>query len=717
VLIAAVVGAFLLGLLAGGRPGNLTGVSLRWSGLLFLAVALRYGTETAISNNIELAAAGRLPLYTAAFGLLALWLWLNRARPGLLVAAAGVLSNGIAVAMNGGWMPVWKPALDLVGFTPSDLVVSFHRLLPATPGPEFLVRGGPLGDLIPIPVPLITNVASIGDVFIAIGIALFVFVSLVRSAGDEYDATGVRRMQPAPGSPGLERAEGRAAPGSTDPLLVPTLAEPVSVVAARGQALVAAVAVPLIRPATGLVAFPHVTSPAGWGGAAAAGAAANATVVPSVAAAMPSADVVLPRPAWPRIPVRARIGEHPYVRLALDARFSALWLGQLVSLFGDRLHQVALAVLVLGVTGSPVEVGLVFLAATLPNLLVGPIAGTFVDRWNQKHVLVLSDLLRAGLVIVLPLAAEHDIRLVYPIVFAITVVSVFFRPARAAVLPRIVRPEDLTAANSAGWTAETLADIAGYPLAGLFVGFLGGALTLAFWVDAASYLVSAMLIATMAIPPVVRSVGPAVGGAVRSFIGDLASGWQFLRGEPTLFANTLVSAVAQLSIGATLALTVVYARDVLDGRFISYPQSYAAIDAAIGVGSLLGGFVIGAIGSRWRKGPLVIGGYVVMGLATIMLGSTGNIVLALGCAGIIGVSNMVFIIPTQTLFAERTPQDLMGRVVGIRFSIVFGSLAAAMAVSGFLAEWIGTGAVFVGFGALTALAGGLAALLPAVRDS
>ena len=88
--------------------------------------------------------------------------------------------------------------------------------------------------------------------------------------------------------------------------------------------------------------------------------------------------------------------------------------------------------------------------------------------------------------------------------------SLFFRPAKAAILPRIVRRDELTAANGAIWTGETLADIGGYPLAGLFVGFLGANLALAFWVDAVTYLVSAVLLVGLIIPPVVSVTGPRV---------------------------------------------------------------------------------------------------------------------------------------------------------------------------------------------------------------
>jgi DHA3 family macrolide efflux protein-like MFS transporter len=694
-LIGGLVLGFVAGLIAGGRPGNLGRVQFRWVGLLFFAVALRYSTEAAIANGVGVVETARLPLYTGAFSLLALWLWLNRGWPGFLVAGAGVLANAIAVALNGGWMPVWRPALDLVGMTQGDLVVSFHRLLPDAVDAAFLLKAGPLADLVPFPVPLLANVASIGDVFISLGLAWFAF----------------NAVQPRP------QASRTIWTPADDQVAVTAVPTPLSLSLVRAQGFDISRAIgPLVRPETGLaplvVATEGAAGTVGLAGAALPVATPGAAAVPGMAAT-PGAAIPIVIPAG----LRVRVAQHPYVRLARDARFSALWIGQLISLFGDRLHQVALGVLVLGATGSPIQVGLVFLAATLPNLLVGPVAGTFVDRWDQKRLMVASDLLRAGLVISLPFAAEANIQLVYPIVFGVTLVSVFFRPARAAVLPRIVRQDDLMAANAAMWTGETIADIAGYPLAGLFVAFVGSALGVAFWLDAGSYVVSAILIASLTIPPVARRVGPVVGSALRSFLGEMRDGWQFLRGERALFWNTLISAVAQLSIGATLALTVVYARDVLDGRYIPYPQSYAAIDTAIGVGNLVGGFLIGAIGNRWRKGLLVILGYVTMGAATVFLGATGNVLLALGCAGAIGVANMVFIIPTQTLFAERTPENLMGRVVGIRFSIVFGSLSAAMAISGVIAESVGAGVVFVAFGVVTAVAGLVGTLIPAVRNA
>lgn len=638
ILLGPLLG-LIAGLLARGRLVRLIDVRLRWAALLFAALALRVGTQIAITNDIDLAATLRLPLFGAAFGLLALGAWFNRDHPGMLAVAVGLAANGLAIVVNGGWMPVWQPALDAVGITLGDPHLSFYRPLSPDLDLNFFLSAGPLGDVIPLPLGALREVASVGDLLIAVGLGWFIFATLLRGREDPEGGVSLgpgRRMAVETGL-GLER--------------------PIMLGGGRGAGL---------------------STP---------------------------------------FPVGGRVRGHPYIRLALNAPFAAYWLAQTISLFGDRLHQVALGVLVYAITDSPLLTGLVFLAATLPNIMLGPIAGTFVDRWEHKRVLIASDLLRAVMVLSLPFAAQIEIYLVYPIVFAITTVSLFFRPAKVAILPRIVPADDMLAASSATWTADTLADLCGFPVAGIFVAVLGADLALAFYVDSATYILSALLIAGIAVAPLVRETAPKLGGAIRTFANELADGWRFLRGQPALIQNTLISALAQMSVGVTLALTVVYARDALDGRLIPYPQNYAAIETAIGIGNLVGGLAVGMLGARLRKGWMVVGGFVGMGLAIVILGLTSNVAVALAAATVMGVANLIFIIPTQTIFIEMTPVELMGRVVAFRGSLVFGSMTLAMAVSGVLAEVVPVGVVIAAFGLLTALGGLIGALLPAVRDA
>jgi DHA3 family macrolide efflux protein-like MFS transporter len=670
VLIAGLLIGLIAGFAAGGRLDNLIAIRLRWPLVIFGALALRLGTEAALTREVGIVESLRVPLLAAAYGILAVGLWANRARPGMSLALVGIALNATAILVNGGFMPVWEPSLTAAGFGRADVLSPIHVILPATLDVNFFRSAGPLGDVIPIPLPWLRNVLSFGDVILGAGLAFFLFAGLVHRPEETWP-DGRPTHRPEPSQPVI-----LAGPAAYD--------LPGGVRAGTGLAASLAGVAALERPV--------VLGGSGAGLASLAPAASGGVTAP----ALPG--------VFRGVGVRAR--HHPYVRLAVNGSFSALWTGQLISLLGDRVHQVALAALVYGTTNSAIAGSLTFVAATLPNLLFGPIAGVLVDRWDQKRVLIVSDVLRAGIVLLIPAGVSVNVVLAYPLVFLLTTVSIFFRPARTAVIPRVVREDELVTANSATWMSETLADVAGYPLAGLFVAFLGSALPLAFWLDSVSYVASAMLVVAVVIPPVVRSVGsvapvPGLAG-IRD---DLVAGWRFLRGEPVLLANTLQAVAGQLTIGATIALTPLYAKVVLRLDSLSWTAAYAFMETGIGVGNLVGGFVIGLLGARIAKGRMVIGGYAAYGLAVVGLGLTNNLSLALGLAFAMGVSNMVFIIPTQTLFQERTPGDMIGRVVGFRFSAVFGAMTFAMAASGVLGDAAGVGPVLVVFGVITVAAG------------
>ena len=286
-----------------------------------------------------------------------------------------------------------------------------------------------------------------------------------------------------------------------------------------------------------------------------------------------------------------------------------------------------------------------------------------------------------------------------------------------------------------------MADIIGWPLAGLFVVSLGSAIPVAFWLDAATYAASAALLSTIvvrqtgvrssravddaesrtpgAVPstPEAASVSPpASPPANEGFVGELKAGWHFLRGEPVLLANTLQATVAQLTVGVLIALTPAFALTVFGEDPLGWNAVYSFIEMSQGIGSLIGGFVVGLIGVRYAKGRMVIGGYALFGFFLFLFALTGNLALVLGFSFGSGIANMVFLIPSQTLFQERTPPELMGRVVGFRFALVFGAMTMAMAVGGLLAEAFGVTTVIAVSGLITMAAGLGGMLVPAVRD-
>jgi MFS family permease len=166
-----------------------------------------------------------------------------------------------------------------------------------------------------------------------------------------------------------------------------------------------------------------------------------------------------------------------------------------------------------------------------------------------------------------------------------------------------------------------------------------------------------------------------------------------------------------------LALTPVYAEHVFGGGQPGWQAVYAFIETGVGAGNLLGGFLIGLVGMRFAKGQMVIAGYTFFGLAITFLALSGNLGLAIGFAFGSGIANMLFVIPSQTLFQERTPPELMGRVVGFRFALVFGAMTLAMALGGLLAEVVGVVVVLATFGLVTMATGLVGLFIPAVRDA
>jgi MFS family permease len=571
---------------------------------------------------------------------------------------------------------------------------------------EFFLRLGPLADVIPIPIPPFQNVASIGDLFLSAGLGFFLFATLLRSPAESQRAldearedrllgvSGTARLHAPAG--GIRGTTAGAIPASTG--LSPALEE------------TAALERPLLlgSTSTGQAAPTFGRLPDG-------------TVV----------EVTTVEAARPRRPsVLVRVRRHPYVRLALNGSFSALWVGQLISMFGDRVNQLALLYFVYASTKSPMQVALVFVAGSLPNLLFSPVAGALVDRWDQKQVLVVSDILRAALVLLVPVAISVNVWLAYVIVFLITTVSIFFRPARIAILPRIVDDTDLLPANSAMWVGETVADVVNYPLAGLFVLFLGSSAALAFWFDAVTYLASAGLLATMVVPPIVRRARPtsqaahleslepepSTGGVptVADVRRDLAEGWAFLRTEAVLLANTVQSTAAQLAVGVVTGLGFLIAYAVNPA---TQTATFAFMETAIGVGNLLGGFALGLVTTRIAKGRLIIAAYTAFGVLVFLVGFIPPLPIMLGLMFGIGIANMAFVIPSQTLFQERTPPELMARVVSLRFAIVFGVMTIATGALGLVANFTGVGPV-VALAGLIAIVAGIAGLfVPAIRDA
>jgi MFS family permease len=132
---------------------------------------------------------------------------------------------------------------------------------------------------------------------------------------------------------------------------------------------------------------------------------------------------------------------------------------------------------------------------------------------------------------------------------------------------------------------------------------------------------------------------------------------------------------------------------------------------------VIGGLFIGAFAAHTPKGPMTIAGFVSMGLALVGIGLTDHPYVAIALFFAVGAANMLFLVPTITLFQERTPQRLFGRVVSTRQALTLGAMAISMGVAGWLSGVLGADVVLMLGGALVTLAGLGGLLVPAMRDA
>lgn len=639
--LSVIVLALIVGALAGGGLPRLGDLKLRWLWVLFGALLLRFGAVFLQQRDLV-----DLPLGWAvvvAYFLIFVFLWGNWRVPGLQVAAVGIGLNFLAVLINGGRMPIWPGAFEAAGFQPDAVAGdAFHFLMPTSTVAEFVSRGGIFGDVVPLPLPVIRDVVSIGDLLLALGLFWTIVYSMTR-----------------PEAP--------------------------------------------MRPSFNLGPRPNDPFPAGM----LAAAAATGTAVLTPPAAVTAPAIPIPREE------REERAQSPYLALVRNRNFSLLWMGQLVSFFGDRIHLIAVGTLLLQ-RGTELEVGVTFAMAAVPNIFFGPLAGALVDRWDRRRTMIACDLVRAGLVLLVPVVVEIHIGLVYLIAFLVATVGLLFRPAKNAVIPGIVDEKHLVTANSAASLTETLADVAGYPLAAAMVAVVGTFLAAAFVMDAGTYVISAVLILMMTLP---RDDTPVVPFSPAVIWREMGDGLRFLVQQRELFWNTVISTLAMLSFGAEIVGSFIYAERVLDQSVLPFQANYGWMMASLGLGSVLGGLLMGWLGSRLRKGLTTLAGFVILGLVLIGAGLTTNPFVAIALFFWAGFANLLFLVPTITLFQERTPSRMFGRVVSTRQALTFGAMSISMAAAGWLSGVIGAAEVLILGGALCAASGLIGFLVPAMRDA
>ena len=348
--------------------------------------------------------------------------------------------------------------------------------------------------------------------------------------------------------------------------------------------------------------------------------------------------------------------------------FAGLWWGQLFSITGDRFTYLALAGLFFEHSQQDPRASYAALLAVFANVVVAPVllfapfTGAWVDRHNLQRVLVVSDALRALLVLSMPVLFEmtHSTDVIFGVVFLLFTVNVIFLPAKSALLPEIVRSEQLLAANSLLAGAGILATAIGALAGGYIIDRYGWAL--AMRLDAASYLVSVIGLAMVAYRAADHHAHLAPV-TVRRYLAEVGAGWSVVRHSRSVGAAFVALAAVWFAGGVLHVAGNEHIQTVASAPGMS---RLGALLFAIGVGSGIGTWWINTYGKRLPRAYVLGAGLALAGCTLALFAMSRLFAVFLGAAVLLGLFAAPALVLTETALQEGTDLAHRARVFSLR---------------------------------------------------
>lgn len=370
-------------------------------------------------------------------------------------------------------------------------------------------------------------------------------------------------------------------------------------------------------------------------------------------------------------------------------RLQLAWAG---SILGGWAYLVALGVYAYD-QGGAAAVGIVGLIRLVPAALAAPFTSSLVDRFSRVGVMVASDLARFALMLVAAgiIAADGPSAVVYATVAVSQVVGTVFRPAQSALLPGLVQtPSELTAANVASSTIESIGTFLGPALGGLLLAVSSAQVV--FAANAATFLWSAALVFALRgqEEPHERGEAPDAADTERAVLAGIAT----IAREPTLRTLVGLYAAQTLVAGALNVLVVVTAFELLDLEAAGVGLLYAAI----GVGGLIGGFVALLLAGGGRLARDFAIGLALFGLPLALVGGAPVTVIVVVALGVLGIGNSIVDVNALTIMQRAVPDAVLGRALGALDGLLLAALGLGALLAPVLIAAIGAEASLVAVG-------------------
>jgi MFS family permease len=377
-----------------------------------------------------------------------------------------------------------------------------------------------------------------------------------------------------------------------------------------------------------------------------------------------------------------------------NPRLRRLELALVGSVTGEWAYAIALAVYAFD-RGGAAAVGLVGLIRFLPSALAAPFAAVLGDRFSRVRVMVVSDVLRALAMVGAALAFFGDAPagVVYALAGVVSIVSMAFRPAQAALLPSLATtPSELTAANVASTTIESIGSFAGPALGGLLLAATDAGTV--FAATAGAFVWSAALVLGIESSRAERKEAEVSG-----ILSEALAGFQAILGEARLRLVVALYAAQTLVAGALNVLIVVMALELLDLG----SSGPGFLNAAVGVGGLLGAVVALALVGRQRLAGDFGVGLLLWAIPIALIGVWPHEAPALALLAVVGIGNTLVDVAALTLLQRAAPDEVLARVFGVIESLLVGAIGLGAILAPVLVSAFGADGALIATGAFLAV--------------
>ena len=394
------------------------------------------------------------------------------------------------------------------------------------------------------------------------------------------------------------------------------------------------------------------------------------------------------------VPVARPFGVRDLLRLP---DFRHLYLAQAISDIGDGMTYLALFLLVLDQTGSTAALALLSILVALPPVTIGLFAGAWADRSDRRRIMIVSDTLRAVVVLALvPAAMVGALPLVFVLAAAQAVIGTFFSPARTALVPRVVPAEGLLAANSLGQMTRMIAGVIGAGITGVVAG-VTGVLWPVFLADAATFVVSVGLVLRVSREIGKPQAATAAAMAARGMSRSVLDGLRLIARSAPLVAALGGVAVTMLGVGAINVLFIPFLVDDLGAS----PAWAGPLEAAQVAAMVISGIALASLAARVSVPRLFVGGLAGLAVCVGLLAAVPGPVVMMAVMFGAGVFTMPVQATTMTIVQSSTTDGTRGRVAGALNAAIQTASIASMAAAGILADVVGIRTVFAIGGAIT----------------